>query len=308
MLLESEALKLAAKVRASEDWSTEYKKDPQTHAKLLTTESRLRIDLTKFFAGMAAELPKYINWNAYRAQSKEMLTTIKPVQNPNYNVQVIVQDVPVDQYDGSFIKVTFDDIANLTAIGALAGETIYGIPLGIQSTDEIIQQLTTEHVAQLVGKKVNADGSIIDNPNADYTIDTKTRNQIAQSIKTSLNLGESVQDATGRLVKTVGNATRAKIIAQTESVNAYQAGLMEFGKQSGAVGKQWQDVGAIDVCRDNTDAGPIPFDQSYPGGVMAPTQHTRCRCGQRLIYQKEWDETNHGANPYPVVTGITPKN
>jgi hypothetical protein len=44
-------------------------------------------------------------------------------------------------------------------------------------------------------------------------------------------MGDDIQAATERLQKTVMglNNNRAKIIAQTESVNAYQAGLREFG-------------------------------------------------------------------------------
>lgn len=290
--LEAEAIKLTALVRASEDWSTEYAKDPKSHAKLLRTEGQLRVDLTKFFRDMAAQIPRYIRWNAYTSQSRQNLA-----QEPNYNVDVIVQDVPVDNYDGTFIKVVFEAVATMTAVGAQAGEVIYGVPLGIQSTDAIIQELTTEHVASLVGKKVLPDGSIVDNENKEgiYKISNKTRKDIAQSIKTSLNLGETVQDATDRLTKTIANPARAKIIAQTESVNAYQAGLREFGVQSGAVGKEWQDVGAVDVCHDYAELGPVEFGFDYNGaGLQGPTAHTRCRCGQRLIYQSEWDKIQHG--------------
>src|SRR5205085_9024637 len=179
-----------------------------------------------------------------------------------FNVEVIVQDVPLEDYDGTFIKVVFQDVATLTAIGATAGENIYNVPLGIQSTDAIIQQLTTEHVANLVGKKVLKDGSIVDNPKATYRISDKTRNDIAQSIKTSLNMGDDIQAATERLQKTVMglNNNRAKVIAQTESVNAYQSGLLEFGVQSGAVGKESQDVGAVDNCRTYAEMGPVPLD------------------------------------------------
>lgn len=288
--VESQALKLAAKVRASEDWSSEYAKDPKSHAKLIRTEAGLRVDLTKFFATMAQQIPGAINWGAYVQQNHKQLLDS---QAPSYNVDVIVQNVPVQNYDGTFIKVVFEAVATMTGIGATAGETIYGIPLGIQSTDAIIQELTTQHVASLVGKKVNPDGSIVDNPDATYTIDTKTRNDIAASIKASLNMGETVQDATARLQKVITNPNRAKIIAQTESVNAYQSGLTEFGKQSGAVGKESQDVGAIDQCREFSALGPVPFNYLYGDIYMGPTYHVGCRCGRRLIYQAEWDRIQH---------------
>jgi hypothetical protein len=295
--IEAEAIQLTALIRASEDWSSEYAKDPVTHAKMLRSEARLLVGLINYFRGIATNISKFIRWQPYLNQRPQAPNPT----NPNFNVEVIVQDVPIAEYDSTFIKVVFQDVATLTAIGATAGENIYRVPLGIQSTDAIIQQLTTEHVANLVGKKVLKDGSIVDNPKATYRISDKTRTDIVQSIKTSLNVGDDIQAATERLKKTVMglNNNRAKIIAQTESVNAYQAGLQEFGVQSGAVGKESQDVGAVDDCRTYAELGPVPFDYLYGGVYDGPTFHARCRCGLRLIYQAEWDSiraTNGGSS------------
>jgi hypothetical protein len=289
--IEAEAIQLTALVRASEDWSSEYAKDPATHAKLLRSEARLQVELTKYFRDIAADIIKYIRWQGYLNQLPQKLDD----QNPNYNVDVIVQDVPMDKYDGTFIKVVFQEMAILTAIGSTAGENIYRVPLGIQSTDAIIQQLTTEHVANLVGKKVLKDGSIVDNPKATYRISDKIRADIAQSIKTSLNVGDDIQAATDRLKDTVMGLdnNRAKIIAQTESVNAYTQGLLEFAVQSNAVGKQWMAAGAVDNCALLAADDPIPIDQEfdYDGGD-GPPLHPRCKCALRLIYQQEWDKLN----------------
>lgn len=286
--IEREAINLTALIRSSEGWSSEYTKDPKMHAKLLRAEATLQVKLVRYFRDIAASIAKYIHWQPYLNQRPQ---TPNPA-NPNFNVEVIVQDMPLDEYDGTFIKVVFQEVATLTAIGATAGENIYRVPLGIQSTDAIIQELTTEHVASLVGKKVLKDGSIVDNPKATHRISDKTRKDIAQSIKTSLNLGDDIQAATERLKKSVMglNNNRAKIIAQTESVNAYQSGLLEFGKQSGAVGKEWQDVGAVDICSEYAALGPVAFDYDYDGdGLQGPTVHPRCRCSLRLVYQAEWD-------------------
>src|SRR5437588_3589621 len=285
--IEREAVNLTMLIRKAEDWSGEYTKDPKTHARLLRIEAVLQVKLVKYFRDIVRNIAQYIRWQPYLNQRP---LAPNPT-NPNFNVEVIVQDVPLEDYDGQFIKVVFQDVATLTAIGASAGENIYNVPLGIQSTDAIIQQLTTEHVASLVGKKVLKDGSIVDNPKATYRISDKTRNDIAQSIKTSLNMGDDIQAATERLKKTVMglNNNRAKVIAQTESVNAYQAGLFEFAKQSGAVGKEWQDVGAVDVCSEYAALKAVPLDYLYDGIYLKPTYHIKCRCGQRLVYQAEWD-------------------
>jgi hypothetical protein len=286
--IEAEAIQLTALIRASEDWSSEYTKDPATHVKLLRSEARLQVELTKYFRDIAADIVKYIRWQGYLNQLPQTLDE----QKLNFNVDVIVQDIPVDKYDGTFIKVVFQEMAILTAVGSQAGENIYRVPLGIQSTDAVIQQLTTEHIANLVGKKVLKDGSIVDNPKATYRISDKTRNDIAQSIKTSLNIGDDIQAATERLQKTVMglNNNRAKVIAQTESVNAYTQGLLEFADQSQAVGKEWQDAGAVDVCADYAGEGPVPIDYMFGGELDGPAAHPRCKCGLRLIYQAEWDK------------------
>jgi len=89
--------------------------------------------------------------------------------------------------------------------------------------------------------------------------------------------------------KVVRDEKRARLIAHQEIANAYTTGLHMYGSASGAVGKEWQDNGAVDKCRTNTEAGPIPFDAPYPSGVQHPTAHIGCKCYERLIYQNEWD-------------------
>lgn len=276
-----------------ERWAQQYSKAPDQHAKLIKTEAKLQIILTKYFRDMAQNADKIINYFGYHQHMKA-----------DYSVDVIINDQELDNYDGTFITLVLDPVTTLITTGAQAGGVIYKVPLNIQGTDANIQALSTQRVAALVGKRVNKDGTIVDNPKAEYNINQTVRNDIAQSIKTSLGMGEDLRAATARVQKVISNPARAERIARTESVNAYQAGLTQFGKDSGAVGKEWQDAGASDVCADNTAAGPIPFDDTYPSGDTEPTAHVNCRCGQRLIYQQEWDGIQDG-NPLEAQSGIT---
>jgi hypothetical protein len=275
--LEAEAIRLGALLLSSEGWSDEYIKAPDEHARLLRKESKLHIDLHKFYKRMAANAQQFVNWYNYNYQIKA-----------DYQVEVIVNDNEINSWNDEFIKVSFQTVGELIAVGAAAGEVIYKIPLGIQSTDAIIQQLTTKEVAALVGKRVLKDGSIIDNPRAEYNVTETVRKDISQSIKNSLALGDDIQTATARLQNVIANPVRAERIAATEAVNAYQAGITEFGHQSGAVGKEWLDAGAVDVCAEYAGLGPVPFDYKYGGRLDGPAAHTRCRCGRRLIYAEEW--------------------
>jgi hypothetical protein len=191
---------------------------------------------------------------------------------------------------GLFISVTLGEVQKATALGAQAGETTYRMPLGLDETNAAIQRQARKQVAQLVGKQVQPDGSIIDNPNPAYTISNTTRKKIQEAIHTSLALGEDIPSATKRVQAVIKSPARARLIAQQETAMAYTSGIHMYGQASGAIGKEWQDNGAVDICATNTAAGAIPFDEPYPGGVQHPTQHIGCKCYERLIYQNELDQ------------------
>jgi hypothetical protein len=264
-------------LKASEDWGESYSEDVQTHAQLIKHETALELILRRYFRNMAEKAETFIHWDHYHNAIHA------------YDVEVLVYDDGIDEYNGIFMQVTFDEVAAMVAIGAQAGEAIYTRPIGMVSSTDVIQKTARTQVAELVGKRVLPDGSVIDNPNAKYRITDKIRDDIKQSIQSSIALGENRTDAIERMRKTIRNARRAETIARTESVNAYSRGLLEFGKQSGAIGKVWQTVGAGDICATYAALGPVPIKHSYDG-KNGPTAHPHCRCGLRLIYQNELDE------------------
>lgn len=274
-------------VLASEDWAKGFSKAPEQHAKLLKVDARLNRKIMQYFKDLANNTHKFINWGAYRYAVYE----INASKVNAYDVTTIVNDNALDASDNTFISVVFEEIAAATALGAQSGETIYNVPLGITPTDADIQRIAHQHVANLVGKSWDVElGKYIDNPNSDYQVSNKTRADIRASIQTSINLGEDIQTATKRLQSTIKNAKRAEMIANTETVNSYSAGLLHFGTASNAVGKEWEDNGATDECSDYAQLGAVPFDYSYDG-LDGPTAHPNCRCHLRLIYQNELDDT-----------------
>lgn len=293
--LEREAVKLTAMLAATEQWAPVYSKTPEQHANLINAEAEMQLIMVRFFKNMQKKAGDFINWDHYNYQVQL-----------DYNVEVIVNEQQIEENDGAFIKVTLHTVNKMVAAGMLASEVLSPVALGIPSTSALIQKLGVKQVAALVGRKVLADGTIVKNPNTSLNILGTVRKDIAQSVKTSLGLGETTDEAIARIQTIINPVERAELIAQTESVNAYQAGVTQFGNLSGAVGMQWQDAGATDICLANTAAGVIPIGSTFPGGVTQPTQHPRCRCGRCLIYQDEWDAIQSG-HPYEVNDGITPK-
>jgi len=277
--LELEAVKITAMILSTEGWAKSYFKAPDQHKELIDQTAKFTVLLTKFFKEMAKDAPNFVNWDHYNYQV-----------SLDYKVDVIVNGETIANWDTNFIKVNYKVINNLIAAGAVAGQETYNIPLGIQSTDAIIQQLSLKQIAGLVGKSVAKDGSIIDNPNPAYDVLDTVRNDIMQSVKTSLATGATTDEAIADMQTVISNPARAVMIANTESVNAYQAGLSEFASQSDAVGKEWETADdPCDICQANADEGPIAIDDTFDSGDDEPTAHPNCLCGDRLIYQQEWD-------------------
>lgn len=283
--IEREAVRLTAMLAATEKWPEFYSRTPKQHGDLINAEAELQVVLTRMFRDMAKRASAFVNWDQYNFQrSRQNLGR----DNLDYNVEVVVNDQQVDDWDGTFMKVTINTVKKSVVAGIAASELNYHIPFGVPSTSSLIQNLTTKEVANLVGKKVLDDGSIIDNPNPEYNIMETVRKDIAESIKTSLGLGETTDEAALRIAEIINPIERAELIAQTESVRAYNQGVDLYGAQTKAVGEEWMDAGAVDVCADYARRGPQPFGTGWDA-LDGPPAHPRCRCAKRLIYAEEWD-------------------
>ncbi|MDE2104287.1 MAG: hypothetical protein KGL39_44025 [Patescibacteria group bacterium] len=271
---------------AAENWAPGYAKAPEQHAALIKQTAHLQLLVMKYFRGLAKEAYRLINWYEYSAavaeQQRQFLASVQA-----YNINIVVNNDAVSQQDQAFIKLVFDTVAAVNALGVDSMEAEYKAPIGLNSTSTIIQQLTTKQLANLVGMKVNKDGTIVPNPNPAYNIDETTRGRIAQSIKTSIQLGEDHEAAVKRLQKVIADPERADMIAQTETVRAYAQGRAIYAKQANATGKYNTDRNAIDICADNTAQGIIPVEEDFVSGDPNEPFHVRCRCLTSYI----WDDS-----------------
>ena len=276
---EAEIYRLDVGILAAEDWSDLYDQDPAGKTKLIKLEANMLRVLRRYFRDLGQNAHQFIDWFAYDQTLQRQINAAD-----DFNVEVVVLEKPLHEADGVFLKIIFDEIATGAAIGAQSGETIYRRYKGFTSTTSEIQQFAREQVALLVGKRVGKDGRIEENPKAKYRISNTTREDIKESIRTSLSLGENQEAATERLRTASNNPKRAELIAQTEAVNAYQGGLLQFGKKSGAIGKESQALNTKDRCADYAKEGVVPIDYKYGGQYLGPSYHPRCRCGLRLVY------------------------
>lgn len=295
--LELELEQLSVLIKASEAWGPDYQKDPETHAKLIKLNASIERKMRDYFRGLKDRVVnQYINWPAYHAEilknQAKQAASKKPV--PDIDIQIF-DPASMNPEDDLFSQAIHDSVLAGVTIGAQAGQKIYGMDLGLGPASQAIQQAAQTRVAELVGKKVLKDGTVVDNPNPKFSVTDTTVEEIRQAISTSLGMNESMTDAQSRVADIVGDPNRAQTIAATESVNAYNSGMLTFGDQSGATGKEWNTNGATDeICPDNADASPLAIDDTFPSGDDAPPAHPNCNCSMRLLYSNEYPDDGSG--------------
>lgn len=82
----------------------------------------------------------------------------------------------------------------------------------------------------------------------------------------------------------LNNPVRAEMIAQTESVNAWSVGQTNYARETGAKKKIWEALaGACNQCAP-LDGVKVDLDDEFPGGVLMPARHPRCRCSVYFEY------------------------
>lgn len=245
-------------IRASEAWHPAYQKDDETFKALLTLESGLQLNVADYLKEFSERAPAYVDWAQYSIQ---VAADASPLLNKDDNVWAS------ERLD--LQRAIIDAITSIVALGGNAAEKLYGIDLGITPLDGSVLEAARKQVAKLVTKVTDT-----------------SRDLIRSAIKQSIARGEDNAAAIERIKTVINNPVRAELIAQTESVNAYQTGMFNFATETNAKTKTWQAIpGACEICSpldDETVDIDSPFE---PGDVDIPTAHPRCRCNVRYNYK-----------------------
>lgn len=123
------------------------------------------------------------------------------------------------------------------------------------------------------------------------SVDATTKRRIGQSLARGLEAGEHLDALTARVQRTLGEGGwRARMIAQTETINAYSRASEETASELGVAQMQWLDgqAGACPICVDLHEV------VKEVGGEYVGTQYTRtappahpaCRCAQ-IPYEED---------------------
>ncbi len=144
--------------------------------------------------------------------------------------------------------------------------------------------------AEMVGKKW-VDGMLVDNPDAKWAITDSTRDWLRDAIEkaftegaTDVELAKSIQEAFAF------SKARALSIAHTEVQTACINSMVRGAKAAGATHKKSTtspDHDIDDFCDDAEDAGEVPIDYDYGGGLLWPLYHPNCWCGISFYVRKQ---------------------
>lgn len=241
-------------IRASEAWGDSYKRNKATFKLLLTNEAKLNTAVAEYLHGLSTRAPRYVDWS-------QLPQPVQAAANPVFNKDDLVWNAERIDLTAAII----DALTQLVATGGQAGELTYGVSLGITSLSKSVQEAARKLVARLVSGVTDT-----------------SRDLIRESIQQSIARGEDITAATERVMKVINNPVRAEMIAQTESVNAYQTGLNNFGLTTGAKTKTWDGLpGACAICSPLIGT-TVDINDTFDGGYDFPATHPRCRCG--IIY------------------------
>lgn len=192
-------------------------------------------------------------------------------------------------------------LLDVTEDGMAAAFDQIGVTMGV-STDQVNEDAVAfarERAAELVGMAYNADGDLVENPNAEWAITDSTRDMLRGDITTAIEEGTSTDDLADQLADSYAfSEARAETIARTEVAQADVEGNLQAYQDSGVVeGKEWilgsehPDIGC--ECEDAADMGVVPLDNDF-GGIGDPPAHPNCECDVLPVLM-EADESDDGS-------------
>jgi len=154
-----------------------------------------------------------------------------------------VIDDAIDQPSGSAMRTVADALAQ--SYSGAAGSVIR--QLDVDDPNAMLLRTHTEAVnysagrsAELVGRRYNAAGDLVDNPSADWSIASTTRDVLRREIRDAVATHGDVDKLADRTSDTgIFSDERAEKIARTELSMAMNQGTLEAGRQARRQATGW---------------------------------------------------------------------
>jgi hypothetical protein len=185
------------------------------------------------------------------------------------------------------IDATYDDLLSMaedTAQVVLAQIGVSDRSELVDRVNERAVQYARQRSAELVGKRVLEDGTIIDNPDARWAITESTRTMIRDTISGGLadNLGSEA--IVGALQDSYAfSPERAEMVSRTEIAMANSDSAMTSMREAAADGvslmKEWiLGPEPCEICQENAADGQIALEDTFSSGDDTVPAHPNCEC------------------------------
>lgn len=253
---------------------------PIARDRRLVKEASERIEraLTKVLRKMAPDVGKQI---AKRLPERAKAASDDDPDDIVDGIDLSAMDALVGAFEAELQDVATD--------GARLALKQIGVEVDLDLPNERAATWASRRAAELVGKKVDDDGNLTDNPRAKYAITEGTREHLRALVTDAIDEGWSNDTlATNIKGSYAFSASRAELIARTETARADVAGNLIGWKASDVVThKVW--LAAEDCCPEccDLDGVEVALDDGFPDAGDGPPLHPSCRCDISPVVEKE---------------------
>lgn len=218
-----------------------------------------------------------------------------PTVDPAATVQEILDAIDVDGF-ATLSDAAQELLQEIYLDGAVEAMQQLNLVADADSLDQMNEkavQYAEERGAELVGQSVLDDGTVIDNPDAEYTITNSTLEMLRYDIVDAMENGLSNDELAAAIEDSYAfSSDRAETIARTETAFADVGGNMAAYSEAGVEKKQWiVGAGCCDECAA-LDQEIQPLDSPFSSGDDAPPAHPNCRCDVIPYFDDSGDEAD----------------
>ena len=231
-----------------EPYHKQYSKYPELLRKLVKSDVATEKAMNGYFSDLVDRVYTYIDWSKYstRAASEFIPMNLEP-------------EIPV------LAALLAKTLTSAVVAGGQYTEKEFDTVIGWSEKEQPAIKFLRNYVFKLSGQ-----------------LNKTTLNRLNESLRTSIEFGESQVLATVRMQKVIKDPIRAAVIAHTESVRAFTEGRLQVGKMIGVTHKEWSATfKACPIC-GSLDGVKIPFDDLFNEVYAGPPAHPNCRCLVRL--------------------------
>lgn len=153
------------------------------------------------------------------------------------------------------------------------------------------KEIAHKRSAELVGKKILQDGTIVDNPSSKWSISETTRVNLNELAGKAVDEGRTVNQLQHEIIGSEDfSASRALNISRTEKAYAHGHGQHTAATEVGMKFKDWDVAdGCCELCQANADQGRIPISEDFESGDVCVPCHPSDRCDNGYYETEDGD-------------------